>query len=78
MPTVLREKGFRFFFFSGEGREPAHIHVEHAGQYAKYWLEPVRLARSRGLRGHELSEIHRLVETNKTQFTEKWHEFFGR
>ncbi|MBI4007657.1 MAG: DUF4160 domain-containing protein, partial [Planctomycetes bacterium] len=47
MPTILRIKGYRFFFFSLEGREPPHIHVEHAGKYAKFWLEPVELARSR-------------------------------
>jgi hypothetical protein len=28
MPTVLVVEGFRFFFFSNEGFEPAHIHVE--------------------------------------------------
>jgi hypothetical protein len=28
MPTVLRIDGYRFFFFSNEGNEPVHIHVE--------------------------------------------------
>ncbi|MCK4624971.1 MAG: DUF4160 domain-containing protein [Phycisphaerae bacterium] len=28
MPTVLRKSGYRFFFFSLEGFEPPHIHVE--------------------------------------------------
>jgi len=27
-----------------EGREPPHIHVAHAGRYAKFWLEPVSVA----------------------------------
>ncbi|MBC7467314.1 MAG: DUF4160 domain-containing protein [Bdellovibrio sp.] len=27
MPTILRKNGFRFFFYSNEGEEPAHIHV---------------------------------------------------
>ncbi len=35
MPTVLRTLGFRFFFFSGEGSEPPHIHVEHGDKVAK-------------------------------------------
>ncbi len=30
MPTVLRIRGYRFFFFSLEGNEPPHIHVEQA------------------------------------------------
>lgn len=28
MPTILRLLGFRFFFYSNEGTEPAHVHVE--------------------------------------------------
>src|SRR6266851_9961410 len=30
MPEVVRVHGFRFFFFSREGREPRHVHVEQA------------------------------------------------
>ena len=41
MPTVLRISGFRFFFYSLEGSEPPHIHVEHGGSVAKFWLNPV-------------------------------------
>ena len=37
MPALLRVRGYRFFFFSMEGREPPHIHVAHAGRYAKFW-----------------------------------------
>jgi len=28
MPTALRVDDYRFFFFSNEGNEPVHIHVE--------------------------------------------------
>jgi hypothetical protein len=28
VPTVLRERGFRFFFWSNESNEPPHIHVQ--------------------------------------------------
>jgi hypothetical protein len=35
MPEVLRIRGYRFFFFSREGHEPRHIHVEQAERYAK-------------------------------------------
>jgi hypothetical protein len=53
VPALLRVGGYRFFFFSMEGREPPHIHVAHAGRYAKFWLEPVSVADVRGFRGHE-------------------------
>jgi hypothetical protein len=29
VPVVLRVGGFKFFFFSDEGNEPVHIHVEY-------------------------------------------------
>jgi hypothetical protein len=47
MPEIFREGPYRFFFFSMEGTEPPHIHVEGAERYAKFWLEPIILARSR-------------------------------
>lgn len=40
MPTVLRIKGYRFYFFSNEGFEPKHIHIEKADAIRKIWLEP--------------------------------------
>ena len=42
MPTVFRERGFRFFFYSNQGspREPIHIHVEKNDVEAKFWLHP--------------------------------------
>ncbi len=40
MPTVLMESGFRFFFYSSEGDEPAHIHVTKGDAEGKIWLEP--------------------------------------
>jgi len=77
MPTVLRVGGFRFFFFSNEGHEPPHIHIESAGNYAKFWLEPVELARSVGYKARELRRLRTLVEEHCDQFLEKWHEHFG-
>ena len=77
MPTVLRVAGFRFFFFSNEGREPMHIHVEQAERYAKFWLTPVTLAANVGFRSSELSELLRLVEQHRALFEEKWREFFS-
>lgn len=76
MPTVLRVDGFRFFFFSNEGREPPHIHVESAGNYAKFWLNPVALARSVGYNSGELRRLRELVTEYRHLFQEKWDEYF--
>jgi hypothetical protein len=77
MPTILRVKGFRFFFFSLEGNEPPHIHIEHGDKVAKFWLKPVNMASSYGFRSHELAKIRVIVSENRQLFLEKWHEFFG-
>ncbi|MGH7173905.1 MAG: DUF4160 domain-containing protein [Gemmataceae bacterium] len=77
MPTVLRMAGFRFFFFSNEGDEPPHVHVERAEGYAKYWLQPeVRLAWSKRFRQRERTRLQRLVEQHQELFLEKWDEYF--
>jgi hypothetical protein len=77
MPTVLRSSGFRFFFYSLEGSEPAHIHVEHGDNVAKFWLEPVSLAESRGFRSHELNRLRAMVIEHRATFLEAWHDHFG-
>ena len=78
MPTILRIKGYRFFFFSLEGSEPPHIHIEHDDKVAKFWLKPINLSSSSGFRSHELTEIRALVIENSEKFLEKWNEYFSR
>lgn len=78
MPTILRIKGYRFFFFSLEGSEPPHIHIEHSDKVAKFWLKSINLASSTGFRSHELTEIRALVMEHSEKFLEKWNEYFGR
>ncbi len=53
-PTVLRKKGYRFFFFSRE--EPRmHVHVVSNKGEAKLWLEPeLELAMNYGFSRKEL------------------------
>lgn len=78
MPTVLRVRGYRFFFFSLEGDEPPHIHVEQAERFAKFWLNPVLLLKSRGFRSSELTDLQSIIEENRKFLLEKWNEHFNR
>jgi mRNA-degrading endonuclease RelE of RelBE toxin-antitoxin system len=48
-----------------------------AGAEQKFWLEPVRLARSGGFGRQELLDIQRIVMDNHHQLIEAWHEYFG-
>jgi len=77
VPALLRVRGYRFFFYSLEDREPPHIHVAQAGRYAKFWLNPVTLASNRGFRSHELTTIQQLVDENREFFLEKWKAYFS-
>lgn len=78
MPTIARIKGYRFFFFSKEGTEPPHVHVEHAEKYAKFWLEPVSLVMSVGFNASELTRVRDMIIEKKQEFKERWNEYFSR
>ena len=77
MPTVLRSGPYRFYFFSHEPNEPPHVHVDRDDDSAKFWLQPISLARNLGFRGHELREIERIVRDNQQQLLEAWNDRFG-
>jgi len=76
VPTILNIEGYRFYFYSNEGREPAHIHVQKERAIAKFWLKPVFLASSVRFSPKEIRDIQRLVENNHSQFIEAWNEYF--
>ena len=78
MPTVLRILGFRFHFYSDEGSEPAHIHVELGDGECKFWLSPVALARSRGMRPVDIRKIEQLVYAHQAFLLEKYHDFHAQ
>ena len=78
MPTVLRAGPYRFFFYSSDWQEPAHVHVERDDVIAKFWLRPVRLERSSGFGGSELNRIQGLVEEHVRELRRSWDEYFGR
>ena len=77
MPTILRIGSYRFYFFSNESDEPPHVHIDREHLSAKFWLEPVLLARNIGFRPHELNKLKSLVEENNDKLRETWHEYFG-
>ena len=76
MPTVMRVGPFRFHFYSNEKGEPPHVHVDFEDGDAKFWLDPVSLARNKGVPAIRLREIERLVRANKAILKEKFDEFY--
>ena len=77
MPTVFEDGRDRFVFFSSDRGEPPHIHVKRERRIAKFWLDPVTVAKNRGFPGHELNQIARLVDRYEETFLEAWHDYFG-
>ncbi len=47
MPTILRAGPYRFYFYSHEPNEPAHIHVDRDDCSAKFWLEGTEVEEGR-------------------------------
>jgi Domain of unknown function (DUF4160) len=61
-PTVFKEKGYRFFFFSRE-EERMHVHIVSGDGEAKFWLTPdIELAKNYHLSRIQLKEIESLIE----------------
>jgi len=77
MPNILRVEPYRIFFYAGDRDEPIHVHVEREDNIAKFWIEPVRLQRSGGFRRPEIIRIAKIIEENRTEIVEAWHEYFG-
>ena len=77
MPTVLRTGPYRFYFYSHELHEPPHIHVDRDDLSAKFWLQPVGLARNFGFSPKELRRIQKLVAEHEAAFLEAWHGHLG-
>lgn len=75
LPTVLRFGPYRLF--SADRNEPAYVHVERDESEAKFWLDPVQLARSFGFTRTEIAVIERIVNENVVALREAWNEYFG-
>jgi Domain of unknown function (DUF4160) len=77
MPTVLRWKGYRFFFYSADGWEPPHLHVVKESREAKIWLNDLTIAVNIGYSAKELNKIIRKTREERDTFLAAWHDYFG-
>jgi hypothetical protein len=76
-PTILRERGYRFFFFSRE-ESRMHVHVSCPDGEAKYWLTPeIELARNQRLSRMQLKEIENIIEVHYDEFKNAWGKHVG-
>ena len=77
MPTVLRPGPYRVYFYSHDLNEPPHVHVDRDDQSAKFWLDPISLARNLGFKSKELRIIERLLVENEASLGAAWREHLG-
>lgn len=76
-PTVLREGGYRFFFFSREEAR-IHVHIVSGDGEAKFWLEPeIELAKNYRYTRKQLKDIEKLIEEHQNELISAWQQHFG-
>ena len=72
VPTILRIRGYRIGFFQADLVEPPHVHVRRQSGEAKFWLDTILVAASRGFQPHEIREIATILEEYKDQLMAAW------
>ena len=77
MPTALRTGPYRIYFFSQDMIEPPRVHVDRERFSAKFWLQPVSLARNLGFSARELRRIQSLLDDHQAELLEAWNGYFG-
>lgn len=70
MPTALRVRSYRLFFYAGDRDEPMHIHVERNDKVAKFWLDPVRLQIRGGFCRSGIGQIQRIIGEHYSELAE--------
>ena len=76
-PTIFREKGYRFFFFSREETR-MHVHVYCGDGEAKFWLVPeIELSRNYCLTRLQLKQIEEIIEEHYDELTSAWQKHFS-
>lgn len=77
MPTILLERGYRFFFYMNE-HLPIHIHVKKGGAKGRVILDPsIDFHRNYGFKPAEVKEIVEIIVENYDYIIEKCYETFN-
>ena len=75
-PTVFRENGYRFFFFSRE-EDRMHVHITSGDGEAKFCLQPdIELARNYSYSRLQLKNIEKLIERHYDELVSAWQKHF--
>lgn len=79
---MLYINGWRFFFYSNEGNEPVHIHVQKGEKECKYWLIEetfdIEQAFAYHMNNADKKEVRRIIFEHFDTLIKGWNEFFNR
>ena len=77
-PTIFKERGLRFYFFSREETR-LHVHVQGERGEAKFWLEPeIELAQDFGLGQVSVRTALRVIRERENEIRAAWKKHFPR
>ena len=75
MPVVLRVAGYKFFFYQADlANELPHVHVAKEDNEARFWLDPIRIARGGKFLKSNLRDIERIIEDNLQFLLNAWKD----
>jgi hypothetical protein len=75
VPTLLKQNGFKFFFYANE-HEPKHIHVIKGEGFAKIELETLKVTQN-FLKPKDLKIALEIIKQNQINFIRVWDEWFN-
>ena len=77
LPKIFEQNGYKFFFYSGDGDEPCHIHVKKGKGDGKIWLEPkLKIEYFVDFKNQEEAKIIKIATENRDNFIKMWYEYF--
>jgi hypothetical protein len=75
VPTLLKQNGFKFFFYANE-HEPKHIHIIKGEGFAKVELETLKVTQN-FLKPKDLKIALEIIKQNQINFIRVWDEWFN-
>jgi len=74
MPTIHRERGYKFYFWVGEtANEPPHVHIWGNEGEMKVWLADLSIEECYNIPNHEQTKLLKIVKEHQEEFLKKWY-----
>ena len=78
MFTLLNTDGFKFYFWTQENFEPPHFHVRKGAASAKWFLDPLKEAWTKGMSDEDKQKIAELAAANAGKWLDEWKRVMGK